>query len=186
MKFQFQSTQFPGLLVIDIPVYSDHRGWLTKIFEATPWKEYIPLDFKESYVSFSRPSVFRGLHFQNPPQGKLIVPIEGEFVDFAIDLRKNSPTFGKVHGIKLTRGRAIYVPRGMAHGMLALTEVLYVAYQTEEYIPGGEGGVNWKSVESFVRDYIDELPIISDKDANLPPLSEVLQSSAFDIGMYPY
>ena len=177
MKFEIVQTDFPGLFLMHVPTYADHRGSLTKVFEVPFWQER-GIDIggiKESYISVSHKYVFRGLHFQvERPQGKVIFPISGKLLDIAVDMRKGSPTYGKVHSTEIEPYRTlIYVPRGFAHGILALEDnTVYVAYQTEAYMTGSEGGVHWEYVREYLPVDGEEL-ILSDRDKSLPRFEDI-------------
>ncbi len=177
MKFNIVQTEFPGLFLMHVPTYTDNRGSLTKVFEIPFWQAAgIKIgDIKESYVSVSHRCVFRGLHFQvGKPQGKVIFPINGKLLDIAVDMRKGSPTYGKVHAVEIEPYQTIiYVPKGFAHGILALEEnTIYIAYQTEAYIPGSEDGVHWEYVKAYLPCKEGEI-ILSDKDRSLPKFEEI-------------
>ena len=177
MKFTVEDTKFPGLKVIHLKPFKDDRGYLIKVFEKEAFKLLgIPCEFKESYYSFSRKHVFRGLHYQECDlQGKLIVSVSGEYIEFAVDLRYGSPTYKEtfVYSVNSKSPVAIYIPRGFAHGILAISDdVLYIAYQTTEYNPTCDSGISYKYVEKYIPNDIKDNLILSNKDKTLPLWNE--------------
>jgi dTDP-4-dehydrorhamnose 3,5-epimerase len=155
-------------------VFGDSRGYF---FESWSEREYraagLSMAFVQDNQSRSVRGTLRGLHFQRRfPQGKLVRVIEGEVFDVAVDLRPGSPTRGKWHGVVLSGGRQnqFYIPRGFAHGFLALSDVAVFAYKCDEfYHPEDEGGIIWNDSVIGIRwpDLGMEY-LLSDKDKQLP------------------
>ena len=174
MPFNFEPCQIRGLFEIKPKVFSDKRGYF---FESWSQREFEEAGITEKFVqdnqSMSVKGVLRGLHFQiTRPQGKLVRAIAGEVFDVAVDLRPDSPTCGKWHGVILSgeKQNQFYIPAGFAHGFLALSETAVFAYKcTEFYHPDDEGGIIWNDPAIGIKwpdigmDYI-----ISEKDKNLP------------------
>ena len=151
--------------------------------ESYKYSEFFAFGIKERFVqdnhSRSKKGVLRGLHYQRHPkaQGKLVRVVVGEIFDVAVDLRLNSPTYGKWVGERLSaeNKRMLYIPPGFAHGFCVLSEEAEVLYKTtEEYSPDHDAGIIWNDPEIGI-DWPIERPILSPKDAALPMLRETLQ-----------
>ena len=149
-KFTFKETEISDLYIIVPTVFGDERGYFMETFndEFAPYIKHLddsPATFVQDNESRSRQGVLRGLHFQKAnPQGMLVRVIEGEVFDVAVDLRKNSPTFGKWVGVTLSaeNKKQFYVPEGFAHGFLVVSEYATFAYKcTRLYDPSSEGGL---------------------------------------------
>lgn len=153
----------------------DERGTFVKTFHAERFAERgLPIDWREEYYSSSRKGVVRGMHFQTPPHDheKLVYCIQGRVQDIVIDLRKASLTFGKHVSIELdaARGTGLVIPKGMAHGFLALTEDVLMAYKvTTVYAPSNDAGIRW---DSFGATWGVTQPIISARDLAHPALAD--------------
>lgn len=167
---------FLGLYEIQPKVFGDARGYF---FECYSEKDFFSAGLKMKFVqdnqSSSSKGVLRGLHFQTKhPQGKLVRAISGKVYDVAVDLRKDSPTFGKYYGVILDseKQNQFYIPEGFAHGFYVLTDNAVFAYKcTDFYHPEDEGGlmwndlsigIDWKSIGG------DIVPVLSDKDCSHP------------------
>ena len=179
-KFKIIETPIKDLLIIETKIFKDDRGFFLESYNLRDFEEIgLDLKFVQDNISRSKKGVLRGLHFQlKYPQGKLVRVISGRVYDVAVDLRINSPTFGKWFGIELTGedGLAFYIPEGFAHGFLTLEDNTYFFYKcTEFYYPDDDLGVIWNDPEiniSWPLEGIKEL-IISDKDKRLPSFREV-------------
>lgn len=140
--------EFPGLYEVQPKVFGDSRGYF---FESYSERDFhsagLDMKFVQDNQSSSTKGVLRGLHFQTAhPQGKLVRSLYGKVYDVAVDLRKDSPTFGKYHGVILDceKQNQFYIPEGFAHGFLVLTDLAVFAYKcTDFYDPKGEGGLMW-------------------------------------------
>ena len=123
-KFKFTKTSIEGVYIIEPTVFGDERGYFMETYHQVEFKEAgLDLNFVQDNQSKSTKGVIRGLHFQyNNPQGKLVRVIKGEVFDVAVDLRKDSPTYGKWEGVKLSEEnkKQFYVPEGFAHGFLSI------------------------------------------------------------------
>ncbi|MBQ9735575.1 MAG: dTDP-4-dehydrorhamnose 3,5-epimerase [Clostridia bacterium] len=179
-KFTFIETSIKDLYIVEPTVYGDARGYFMETFndEFAPFVKHLdgtPATFVQDNESHSRRGVLRGLHFQKSnPQGKLVRVLSGEVFDVAVDLRRNSETFGKWEGVLLSgdNKRQFYVPEGFAHGFLVLSETATFAYKcTRLYAPADEGGllyndpalgIDWPTVEGEI--------LLSDKDKKNPTL----------------
>lgn len=130
-------TEIPGVLIIEPKVFGDARGYFFESYSKQRYQEAgIPGEFVQDNVSFSARGVLRGLHFQNPnAQGKLVSAPMGEVFDVAVDIRLGSPTFGKWVGVHLSQEnkRQLWVPPGLAHGFVVLSETALFSYKCTEY-----------------------------------------------------
>lgn len=137
-----------GLCVIEPAVHGDNRGYFMETYNQRDMEEAgLDMVFVQDNQSCSSKGVLRGLHFQKEyPQGKLVRAIRGSVFDVAVDLRKDSKTYGKWYGIELTEEnkKQFYIPEGFAHGFLVLSDVAEFCYKcTDFYHPGDEGGLAW-------------------------------------------
>ena len=151
-KFTAISTGIEGLVIIEPTVFGDDRGYFMETWNEPDFAEIgVPYHFVQDNQSKSKKGVLRGLHFQRTnPQGKLVRVISGEVFDVAVDLRKNSATFGKWYGVTLSaeNKRQFYVPEGFAHGFLVTSETAEFVYRcTRLYDPKDEGGLLWNDPE---------------------------------------
>ena len=172
-------TDIEGVLILEPKVFGDERGFFMETWHRSRYQDIgLTEDFVQDNISFSRRGVLRGLHYQNPnPQGKLVQVLQGQVLDVAVDIRWGSPTFGKVQTCLLSGGnhRQFYIPAGMAHGFCVLSETALFAYKcTEFYQPDAEGGLLWNDPELRI-DWRVDVPLLSEKDANLPCLKEIPQ-----------
>lgn len=174
----FQTTNIEGLIEILPRVMEDERGTFFESFNKRVFKENnIPFEFVQDNQSFSRKGVLRGLHFQKKPfeQGKLVRVIIGRVLDIAVDMRENSPTFGKYAGIILDSRlhNMIYVPEGFAHGFVALEDTIFSYKCTNLYNKAAESGIIWNDRQLNIDWGIDN-PLVSAKDQELPSFQEVV------------
>lgn len=173
-----------GLLLIELKVLGDSRGFFVERFHAGKFAELgLPSHFVQDNHSRSAPRVLRGLHYQNDPaQGKLVGVIRGRVWDVAVDIRKNSPTFGRYYGVELSgdNGMLFWIPPGFAHGFCVLgdepADMLYKV--TAPYNAQGEGGIRFDDPRIGVRWPVTD-PIISARDTALMSLDEYAASPAF-------
>ena len=176
-----------GLFEIQPKVFGDSRGYF---FEAYSEKDFFEAGLKMKFVqdnqSFSTKGILRGMHFQkHHPQGKLVRCVQGKVYDVAVDLRKDSPTFGQYYGVILDSEtqNQFYVPQGFAHGFYVLSETAIFAYKcTDFYHPEDEGGLMWDDATIGI-DWTsvapDVKPLLSDKDTKHPEFS--FENNYFDI-----
>ena len=141
-----------GLCVITPTVHGDSRGYFMETYSARDMHEVgIDIVFVQDNQSMSTKGVLRGLHFQKQyPQTKLVRVIKGEVFDVAVDLRANSPTYGKYHGELLIEKnkKQFLIPRGFAHGFLVLSDIAEFCYKCDDfYHPNDEGGMAWNDPE---------------------------------------
>lgn len=180
--FQFQNTTIDGLVQILPFVAPDDRGYLSKTFEKSIFSEHgIEVAPWEELRSFSKKGVVRGLHFQREhSQDKLVQVMHGAVYDVAVDLRKGSATFGKWEGFYLSaeNRQMLYIPKGFAHGFLALEEGTVFSYLCgDRYDPASDGGIRWDDPQLAVGWPLERVSkvILSEKDAFLPLFAEFQQ-----------
>ncbi len=155
--------------------YSDERGWFSEVFNSSTFASIgLPSTFVQDNQSFSSHGVLRGLHYQLArPQGKLVRVLSGHIWDVAVDLRRNSPTFGKHAGFHLrplTEAgdlEMLWIPEGFAHGFLVLSQSAEVLYKTTDlYHPAGERCIRWDdSMLAIDWPLEGTAPVVSAKDA---------------------
>jgi dTDP-4-dehydrorhamnose 3,5-epimerase len=167
------------VLVIETDRYQDSRGHFAETWNQKRYEEAgIQVQFVQDNFSFSRRGVLRGLHFQQPyPQVKLVQVLRGAVYDVVVDLRKQSPTFGKWWGTELTEenGKQLYVPVGFAHGFLVTSEDSVFLYKCSEfYHPEAEHTLLWNDPDVGIQ-WPVEHPQLSSKDASAQSLSQWLQ-----------
>ena len=177
MPFVFTQCPIHGLYEIQPKIFGDRRGYF---FECYSQRDFyaagIELPFVQDNQSMSGKGALRGLHFQKThPQGKLVRVIQGEVFDVAVDMRRDSPSRGRWHGVILSgeKQNQFYIPPGFAHGFLTLSEQAVFAYKcTEFYYPEDEDGIIWNDPDIGITwpdpgiEYI-----LSDKDKKLPSFS---------------
>ena len=148
-KLQVTITAIPDVLLIEPKVFSDNRGWFTESFNANDFAKATGLNvqFVQDNHSFSRQWTLRGLHYQlKHTQGKLVRVTAGNVFDVAVNLRKDSSTFGKWVGLELSgeNHKQLWVPPGFAHGFLVLSETAVFLYKTTDYYdPSSEMCLSW-------------------------------------------
>ena len=172
--------EIEGLLVIKPRVFTDSRGYFFESYSKKNFDEAVgyPVEFVQDNQSKSSYGVVRGLHFQRPPfaQSKLVRCIKGKVLDVAVDIRKDSPTYGKHVAVELTEDNMLqfFIPRGFAHGFVVLSETAVFQYKCDNlYAPEADGGISILD-ESLGIDWgIDfEKAILSEKDKNHPALAD--------------
>ncbi|MCM1288690.1 MAG: dTDP-4-dehydrorhamnose 3,5-epimerase [Clostridium sp.] len=179
MKYEFENLGLEGAYLIRSKVAYDNRGAFVKDFEETAFAEAgISFHCSESFFSISKKNVVRGMHFQiDNPQAKLVGVISGSVYDVVVDLRKNSDTFGKWHGAELSaeNGHSFYVPRGFAHGFIALRDDTIMEYKCDgAYSSDTDTGIRFDDLDINIQWPIDDMKkcIMSDRDRSLMTLKE--------------
>lgn len=178
-RFNVINTKIDGLYEIEPLIHQDNRGYYIKIFEEDEFiKKGLPIHFLEENQSKSSKGVIRGLHFQHThSQGKLARVVKGKIYQVAVDLRKDSKTFGKWVGVILSEEnkKMLYIPEGFASGFLSLENDTIFAYKcTDRYYPEEDSGIMWNDKDlniDWPLDQVDDL-IISEKDQNWKPFKE--------------
>jgi len=159
-----------GLLLFNPKVFKDERGEFFETYNNEKYASQLPhINFVQDNLSKSHKNVLRGLHFQLPPfdQGKLVQVIKGRALDVAVDIRKNSKTYGHYFSVELSEINKIqfWIPPGFAHGFLSLENDTLFAYKcTNNYSPGHEKTILWNDSQLAI-DWKETQPIVSSKDA---------------------
>ena len=176
-KFKFIETGIQGLTIVEPTVFGDDRGYFMETYSEREFADAgLPTCFVQDNQSKSRKGVLRGLHFQiKHPQGKLVRALSGAVLDVAVDIRKNSPTFGQWRSCLLTEEnkRQFYVPEGFAHGFSVLSEEAVFAYKcTALYDPADGGGIMCNDPQLNIDWQIPEgvEVLLSEKDKKHPGL----------------
>lgn len=176
--FEFQKTSIEGVYVITPKVYGDKRGYF---FESYNKKDFlnagINIDFVQDNESKSHRGVLRGLHFQKKyPQSKLVRVVKGEVFDVAVDLRKDSKTFGKYESVILSEEnqKQFLIPKGFAHGFLVLSDEAKFVYKCDDfYHPEDEGGIIYNDPDININwTFLDNIEL-SEKDKKHPSFKEI-------------
>ena len=178
-KFNFIETGIEEMFVVEPTVFEDNRGYFMETFQEKDFKDAgHDLKFVQDNQSKSTKGVLRGLHLQvNHPQGKLVRVIKGKVFDVGVDLRANSPTYGKWYGEILSEDnkKQLYIPPKFAHGFLVLSDEAEFLYKCTEFYHGDdESGIMWNDEDIGIKwplDDIDEV-ILSDKDKEWKTLKE--------------
>jgi dTDP-4-dehydrorhamnose 3,5-epimerase len=182
----FHATDFPGLFLFEPKVFEDSRGYF---FESYNEKDFsyanLSYDWVQDNQSRSTYGVVRGLHFQNDPfaQAKLIRVLSGRIWDVAVDIRRGSPTYGKVFSTELSSDNKLQVliPKGFAHGFSVLSETVEVLYKCDNYYQkDSEGSIIWNDPELAIDWKIPaDQAIVSERDMNHPTFREATHHFEF-------
>ena len=173
MPFTFKRLSIPDVIIAQPKSFSDDRGFFLESFKESDFVlNGINIKFVQDNISHSVLGVIRGLHFQKNPmaQAKLVTAIKGEIFDVVVDIRKDSPTYGKwISEILSDKDhKLLYVPEGFAHGFCVLSKEAYVYYKvSNEYSPEHERGIIWNDPKLNV-DWPISKPIVSGDDNKLP------------------
>lgn len=170
-----RNTEIPGVYIIFPDIFRDERGRFVKHLNRDLLKER-GLDFSiaEGYYSVSRKRVLRGIHFQTPPHEhfKTVFCPMGKILDVIVDLRKGSPSYGRVFSLEIDPERAgmLYLPPGVGHGFYTLTDEAIVMYSVSSaHHPGSDSGILWSSIDM---EWPDPVPVISQRDKDLIPFEQ--------------
>jgi dTDP-4-dehydrorhamnose 3,5-epimerase len=180
MPFEFERLEIPEVIVVKPKVFEDNRGFFMETYKKEDFEKVgIKTEFVQENHSKSFYGVLRGLHFQKEPfsQAKLVRCIKGVIFDVAVDIRKNSPTFGKYVSVILSEfnKEMLFIPRGFAHGFEVLSEVAEVVYIVDNlYAPQSEGGIIWND-ETIKINWPIKNPTLSEKDKKWPSLKELVE-----------
>ena len=170
----------PDVLLLEPKVLGDERGFFYESYNQQAFQQATGLDvqFVQDNHSRSARNVLRGLHYQLPPkaQGKLVRAVAGEVFDVAVDIRDNSPTFGKWVGeiLSADNKRQMWIPPGFAHGFLVLSEYAEFLYKTTDYYaPECERGILWSDPDVAIAWPLKGEPVLSAKDVRSPQLRRI-------------
>jgi dTDP-4-dehydrorhamnose 3,5-epimerase len=172
-----QSTQIPGVLIVEPVIFSDERGFFLESFNEREMRSIgIDAHFVQDNHSRSVRNVLRGLHYQiNQPQGKLVRVVSGKVFDVAVDVRRDSPSFGMWVGVELSaeNKRMFWLPPGLAHGYLVLSDSADFLYKaTDYYAQKYERTILWNDPVLGIEWPLTGQPILSAKDASAKTFSE--------------
>ena len=175
---KISKTFINDLLVIDPQLFKDDRGFFYESYNKNNLDKNINIVFVQDNESKSFKGVIRGLHFQAPPfeQTKLVRCVSGNILDVAVDLRKNSKTYGKSFSIELSseNNKQLFVPKGFAHGFQVLSEEAIVNYKVDNfYNPKSDSGIIWNDKDLSIDWNLDLKPILSKKDLKLISFKEL-------------
>ncbi len=185
-NFTFTKTSIDGVIIVDVRSYGDDRGYFMETYKQPDFVAGgIDVEFVQDNQSSSMKGVLRGLHFQiEHPQSKLVRVVSGRVFDVAVDLRTDSPTYGKWEGVVLSADnkRQFFIPRGFAHGFLVLSDTAEFCYKCDDvYHPNDEGGLMWNDPSIGIEwpamdgdDVFDETKVIlSEKDKVHPAFNGI-------------
>lgn len=171
-------TKLKDCVIIEPKIFGDGRGFFLETFQAERYADIagITLPFVQDNYSRSSKGVLRGLHFQKTkPQGKLVRVVKGEVYDVAVDIRRDSPTFGEWEAVILSEENKtqFWVPPGFAHGFLVLSDTADFEYKcTDYYDPSDEGSIFWDDPDLNIS-WPEKVPKLSEKDANAPKMADL-------------
>jgi dTDP-4-dehydrorhamnose 3,5-epimerase len=184
MTFTFKRLKIPEVILVEPQIFSDTRGFFLENFKKSEFlANGISKIFVQDNISYSTHGVIRGLHYQKNPksQAKLVTVITGEIFDVAVDIRKNSPTYGNWVGEILSSQNhsSLYIPEGFAHGFCVLSDEAYVFYKvSNEFSHEHEQGIIWSDPTINIS-WPVEKPIISSRDDKLPSLKNSINDFAY-------
>lgn len=176
MSLKFIETELPGVMLVEVDVFEDPRGFFQETYHREKYAEGgIDRDFVQDNRSHSVRGTIRGLHYQlTRPQGKLVYVVRGEIFDVAVDIRRGSPTFGRWAGFLLSSDnrRQAWIPEGFAHGFQVLSDRADVIYKcTDVYTPGDDYGILWSDPAIGI-EWPAADALLSEKDGRNPLLGD--------------
>lgn len=184
-------TAIADVLIIESDMFGDSRGYFFENYSQKKFNELVrPIEFVQDNESKSKYGVLRGLHFQKGKyaQSKLVRVVKGRVLDVAVDIRKGSPTFGKHVAVELSEEnhRQVFIPRGFAHGFLALSEEAIFQYKCDNfYTPQAEGAIAWNDPNIGIDWQLPVIDIIlSEKDKRHPKLKDVVDLFDYNVDYY--
>ncbi|MCC7006070.1 MAG: dTDP-4-dehydrorhamnose 3,5-epimerase [Ottowia sp.] len=169
------------VMLIEPKIFGDDRGFFFESFNQSQFEKILgrEIHFVQDNHSRSSMHVLRGLHYQiKKVQSKLVRVIQGEVFDVAVDIRKNSPTFGQWVGeiLSAENHKQLWIPAGFAHGFLTLSRTAEVLYKTTDYwAPEYERGIHWQDAQLNIQWPLTATPILSTKDQALGPFADIIQ-----------
>lgn len=179
MPFEFEKSELDGVILIKPKVFGDNRGFFMESYRKSDFiNNGIDIEFVQDNHSKSVKGVLRGLHYQTNPnaQAKLVRCIKGKIYDVAVDLRKNSKSFGQWLKVELSEANnhMLFIPEGFAHGFVVLSDEAELLYKTNtEFSSEHDRGVLWCDKDININWGLDFEPILSEKDKMQPKLSEI-------------
>lgn len=182
MPFEFERQSIKDVILVKPKVFGDNRGFFMETYKKSDfYANGIDVEFNQDNHSKSSKGVLRGLHFQKSPfgQAKLVRCARGRIYDVAVDIRINSPTFGKYVKVELTEDNKymLYIPEGFAHGFVTLSDTAELIYKASgEYAPQADSGILWSDKDINIDWEIDFEPILSEKDKVQQTLNEYKRS----------
>jgi dTDP-4-dehydrorhamnose 3,5-epimerase len=177
MPFNFTKLEIPDILLVEPEIFKDARGFFAETYKSSDFaRAGIKEHFVQDNYSYSIKGVLRGMHYQKKPhaQGKLVHCIKGKIFDVAVDIRKNSRTFGRWVGVELSEENnfVLYVPPAFAHGFVVLSESAHVIYKcTKEYSLENDRGIIWNDPDVGIK-WPVKTPVLSEKDMKHPRLKD--------------
>jgi dTDP-4-dehydrorhamnose 3,5-epimerase len=188
----FIRTSIPDVIICEPIVHGDHRGYFVETFRADKLEEFLgyKLNFGQDNESKSSKGVLRGLHYQLPPhaQTKLVRVITGRVLDVAVDIRRNSPTFGQYISVELTADnkKQLLIPRGFAHGFVVLEDDTIFAYKVDNYYsPECDRGIAFNDPALNINWILNKEELkLSAKDTTQPKLNETNDLFEFGVNYY--
>ena len=185
MPFEFENLEIKDVILVTPKVFGDNRGFFLESYKKSEFSSNgIVVDFTQDNHSKSTKGVIRGLHYQTNPkaQAKLVRCTKGKIFDVAVDIRKNSNSFGKWVGAILSEEnkKMLFIPAGFAHGFVVLSDEAELLYKaTNEYSPENDRGIRWDDPQINIQWDIDFEPNISEKDKDQPFLKDVKKEDLF-------
>lgn len=179
MPFEFEKQKIEDVILVKPRVFGDNRGFFMETYKKSEFfANGIKAEFVQDNHSKSTKGVLRGLHYQAKPfgQAKLVRCVHGKVYDVAVDIRKNSKTFGQYVKVELSEENKniLYIPDGFAHGFVALTDEVELIYKTSgEYAPNADRGILWNDKDINIDWCIDFQPILSEKDKVQPRFKDI-------------
>ena len=179
MRFEFEKQKIEDVILVKPTVFGDNRGFFMETYKKSDFvKNGIDIDFIQDNHSKSSHRVLRGLHYQAKPYGqaKLVRCVKGKIYDVAVDLRKNSKTFGQYVKVELSEEnkQMLFIPKGFAHGFVVLSGEAEILYKVnKEYAPNSDRGVLWSDNDLNIDWGIDFEPILSEKDKIQPKFKDL-------------
>lgn len=179
MPFVFEPQKIKDVILVRPKVFGDNRGFFLESYKKSDFfANGITVEFNQDNHSKSTKHVLRGLHYQQAPYGqaKLVRCSRGRIYDVAVDIRKNSPTFGQYVKVELSEENKhmLFIPEGFAHGFVVLSDVAELLYKASgEYAPNADRGIIWNDKDINIDWEIDFEPILSEKDEKQPKLKDI-------------
>ncbi|MEM4368592.1 MAG: dTDP-4-dehydrorhamnose 3,5-epimerase [Candidatus Anstonellales archaeon] len=174
--FKIEKLPLKGAYLIKPFIHKDKRGLFLKLFE-DKILEKLGFTINEFFFSINKKNVLRGLHYLSKPQSRLIFCLSGKVFDVIVDIRKNSKTYGKWHGLVLSDKdhTALFIPKGFAHGFLSLEKRTILLYFTDgHYNKKLERGIAWNDPQLNIKWPLKKLPIISNRDMRFPLMKDLV------------